>query len=518
MTQHDNDGMLGPTPEAGKRPDITPFHDIACDDCDSTDGVECCEWCEGQQCAAHRHAPPQCCAPDPSPPAAGRYERKTTDAQRIALSETMGGAWISNRDFTKNGFTVGDVLADLSAAESEIARLRGDYERVCAKLDKSVDHLRLVELASEAETTRLRGERDEHKAYREKAEYSARQFCGAHVGMPQGRCPVCSRDDLRADATRFQQQANALRSSLAAAVAALDWALTYAKPSDAWSWPTFGPIKDKHMATLASLRAEREQEQGVGSSTAEHGGRAATFTAAGLTDERSTRSQHSTSQPSPPSGVDREKEHHAQEIETQATNEGTDAARPFTRDEEATRGSGSTTARESEPPAPGVHAVGPPSGVDEIVREIGQAFAALEIAQLGDGPATREHQRVYSALSKHWPAIRAALQSHAFECKARKPGAAGADPIDCDWPRCGCDPYADKVVEALDEEAALSPRALQAIGAEPANVVSCAQLVLDELDALWPNMLFKYPSLGNRASDLRAALQFPARSGGDANG
>ena len=40
----------------------------------------------------------------------------------------------------------------------------------------------------------------------------------------------------------------------------------------------------------------------------------------------------------------------------------------------------------------------------------------------------------------------------AWECAARKQGTAGGnDPADCDWPLCQCDPYANKVMAALDE-------------------------------------------------------------------
>lgn len=39
-----------------------------------------------------------------------------------------------------------------------------------------------------------------------------------------------------------------------------------------------------------------------------------------------------------------------------------------------------------------------------------------------------------------------------WECAALKQGAAGGnDPVDCDWPLCQCDPYANKVTAALDE-------------------------------------------------------------------
>ena len=38
-------------------------------------------------------------------------------------------------------------------------------------------------------------------------------------------------------------------------------------------------------------------------------------------------------------------------------------------------------------------------------------------------------------------------------CGARKQGTAGGnDPADCDWPTCGCDPYATKVIDALVEQ------------------------------------------------------------------
>lgn len=36
-------------------------------------------------------------------------------------------------------------------------------------------------------------------------------------------------------------------------------------------------------------------------------------------------------------------------------------------------------------------------------------------------------------------------------CKAQRTGVGGNDPIDCDWPFCGCDPKADKVIKAIQE-------------------------------------------------------------------
>lgn len=39
------------------------------------------------------------------------------------------------------------------------------------------------------------------------------------------------------------------------------------------------------------------------------------------------------------------------------------------------------------------------------------------------------------------------------ECKARTAGTAGGNlPQDCDWPWCGCDPHAERVLAAIDEQ------------------------------------------------------------------
>ena len=38
-----------------------------------------------------------------------------------------------------------------------------------------------------------------------------------------------------------------------------------------------------------------------------------------------------------------------------------------------------------------------------------------------------------------------------FTCKARFANTGANDPQECDWPFCGCDPAAEKVIEALQE-------------------------------------------------------------------
>lgn len=48
----------------------------------------------------------------------------------------------------------------------------------------------------------------------------------------------------------------------------------------------------------------------------------------------------------------------------------------------------------------------------------------------------------------------AAVRTHeGWQCAARRSGTAGGnDPADCDWPHCGCDEHASKVLESLQEE------------------------------------------------------------------
>lgn len=55
-----------------------------------------------------------------------------------------------------------------------------------------------------------------------------------------------------------------------------------------------------------------------------------------------------------------------------------------------------------------------------------------------------------SSDSDEMQAARAVLKKQqGWTCKAR---ASSTDPPqDCDWPTCGCDPYADKVIETLME-------------------------------------------------------------------
>lgn len=61
----------------------------------------------------------------------------------------------------------------------------------------------------------------------------------------------------------------------------------------------------------------------------------------------------------------------------------------------------------------------------------------MRINKLGDPEQQHSIKRARAALSAVW------------DCGARKQSLP--EPADCDWPVCGCDPYANKVMEALEE-------------------------------------------------------------------
>jgi len=46
--------------------------------------------------------------------------------------------------------------------------------------------------------------------------------------------------------------------------------------------------------------------------------------------------------------------------------------------------------------------------------------------------------------------LAAHIRASAWTCRVRAAGKTDP-PQDCDWPACGCDPVADKVLEAMDE-------------------------------------------------------------------
>ncbi len=67
---------------------------------------------------------------------------------------------------------------------------------------------------------------------------------------------------------------------------------------------------------------------------------------------------------------------------------------------------------------------------------------------------------------------RAAPETSAFRCKANR---TADPPQDCDWPHCGCDPKADKVLEALSEEGVLDDAARYRYLRQPGNAIVYAK-------------------------------------------
>src|SRR5688572_5851451 len=92
----------------------------------------------------------------------------------------------------------------------------------------------------------------------------------------------------------------------------------------------------------------------------------------------------------------------------------------------------------------------------------------LQQAALSQPPAVQVPEKMpYGAFDNRfqdgWNACRKAMLDTAtspaeqvpqWECAARR--SATPEPQDCNWPVCGCDPYADKVIAALEDYGALS--------------------------------------------------------------
>ena len=94
---------------------------------------------------------------------------------------------------------------------------------------------------------------------------------------------------------------------------------------------------------------------------------------------------------------------------------------------------------------------------EQAIEWLGKASKAIYLAC---------HEDVAKDISQHLVQVRALVRQltrpadlkSKWECAARKQGSAGGNtPVDCDWPVCGCDPYADKVIEVLEESGMLKP-------------------------------------------------------------
>lgn len=82
--------------------------------------------------------------------------------------------------------------------------------------------------------------------------------------------------------------------------------------------------------------------------------------------------------------------------------------------------------------------------VDEVLRYVEATIRYLS----EDG--TAQKARDLLARLRSAPETRMA----AWKCKARNSWLP--EPQDCDWPVCGCDPHANRVIEALGESGSLA--------------------------------------------------------------
>jgi hypothetical protein len=99
------------------------------------------------------------------------------------------------------------------------------------------------------------------------------------------------------------------------------------------------------------------------------------------------------------------------------------------------------------------------------IQERDEAIARL-LARIED--MAEERHMLHGAIpSNFWGCTRQPCQAAArflreqpkhFSCRARRAGSAGGNlPQDCDWPGCGCDPAATRVLNALEESGRLKP-------------------------------------------------------------
>lgn len=98
--------------------------------------------------------------------------------------------------------------------------------------------------------------------------------------------------------------------------------------------------------------------------------------------------------------------------------------------------------------------------------------------------ARKSYLEIYGSLGAGFPMFKrgylAAMPSApSWSCGAR--GSTGAnDPQECNWPMCGCDPYADKVIAALQEHGCIiAPGAVRPSAPSEAEVERVARAIDD---------------------------------------
>jgi hypothetical protein len=70
-----------------------------------------------------------------------------------------------------------------------------------------------------------------------------------------------------------------------------------------------------------------------------------------------------------------------------------------------------------------------------------------------------------------------------FSCKARAGNTGSLDPQDCDWPFCGCDEYASKVLETVEESGYATPREVTQMRVDALEVTKALESYVASFDA-----------------------------------
>jgi hypothetical protein len=104
-----------------------------------------------------------------------------------------------------------------------------------------------------------------------------------------------------------------------------------------------------------------------------------------------------------------------------------------------------------------------------MINELALDMAFEEfIREEQDGPqreAIAAAIRVYLAI---------APQAPSWKCKANR---TAIEPEDCNWPLCGCDPYADKVIASLEESGVIIALQEPVSAIPTANCCNCGRIV-----------------------------------------
>lgn len=90
----------------------------------------------------------------------------------------------------------------------------------------------------------------------------------------------------------------------------------------------------------------------------------------------------------------------------------------------------------------------------KLRKTLVSALSAL-LDAVKNEPAMRGRQYVHLGIQVNNALSEANRRPSAWDCAARKQSLP--EPTDCNWPTCGCDPNADKVISALEEQGFGSP-------------------------------------------------------------